>query len=65
MMPPVAAVPQSRMRRLRPIGVTGPESLMRVDCVARAVVCMPSLPLDANVLCLTVMATTMPVVGRG
>ena len=47
------------------IGVTGPESLMRVDCVARAVVYMASLPLDANVLCLTVMATTMPLVGRG
>ena len=65
MMPPVAGVPQSRMRRLRPIGVTGHESLMRVDCVARAVVYMASPPLDANVLCHTVMATTMPFVGCG
>jgi hypothetical protein len=33
--------------------------------VARAVVYMASLPLDTNVLFLTVMATKMPFVGRG
>ena len=33
--------------------------------VARAVVTMASLPLDANILFLTVMATKMPYVGRG
>ena len=33
--------------------------------VARAVVHMASLPLDANILFLTVMATKMPLVGRG
>jgi NAD(P)-dependent dehydrogenase (short-subunit alcohol dehydrogenase family) len=33
--------------------------------VARAVIYMASLPLDANVLFLTVMATAMPFVGRG
>ena len=33
--------------------------------VARAVVYMASLPLDANILFLTVMATKMPFVGRG
>jgi NAD(P)-dependent dehydrogenase (short-subunit alcohol dehydrogenase family) len=33
--------------------------------VARAVICMASLPLDANVLFMTVMATKMPFVGRG
>jgi NAD(P)-dependent dehydrogenase (short-subunit alcohol dehydrogenase family) len=33
--------------------------------VARAVVYMASLPLDANVLFMTVMATRMPFVGRG
>jgi NAD(P)-dependent dehydrogenase (short-subunit alcohol dehydrogenase family) len=33
--------------------------------VARAVVYMASLPLDANVLSMTVMATKMPFVGRG
>ncbi|HVB78614.1 MAG TPA: SDR family oxidoreductase [Candidatus Binataceae bacterium] len=33
--------------------------------VARAVVYMASLPLEANVLFMTVMATKMPLVGRG
>ncbi len=41
------------------------EPTMDVDNVARAVVYMASLPLDANVLSLTVMATGMPFVGRG
>ena len=35
------------------------------DHVARAVVYMASLPLDANVQFMTVMATTMPFIGRG
>jgi hypothetical protein len=38
---------------------------MDVEHVARAVVYMASLPLDANALFLTVMATHMPFVGRG
>jgi NADP-dependent 3-hydroxy acid dehydrogenase YdfG len=38
---------------------------MEVDDVARAVVHMASLPLDANVLFMTIMATKMPYVGRG
>jgi hypothetical protein len=33
--------------------------------VARAVLYMAGLPLDANVLSMTVMATAMPFVGRG
>jgi NAD(P)-dependent dehydrogenase (short-subunit alcohol dehydrogenase family) len=33
--------------------------------VADAVVCMASLPLDANVQFLTITATTMPFIGRG
>jgi NADP-dependent 3-hydroxy acid dehydrogenase YdfG len=33
--------------------------------VARAVVYMATLPLDANVQFMTVMATKMPFVGRG
>jgi hypothetical protein len=33
--------------------------------VGRAVVYMASLPLDANVLFMTVMANLMPFVGRG
>jgi NAD(P)-dependent dehydrogenase (short-subunit alcohol dehydrogenase family) len=41
------------------------EPLMDVAHVASAVVYMASLPLDANVQFLTVMATKMPFVGRG
>ena len=41
------------------------EPTMDVEDVARAVVYMASLPLEANVLFLTVMATQMPYVGRG
>ena len=41
------------------------EPTMDVDHVARAVVYMASLPLDANVQFMTVMATKMPFVGRG
>ena len=41
------------------------EPTMDVECVARAVVYMAGLPLDANVLFMTVMATKMPFVGRG
>jgi len=41
------------------------EPRMDVDHVARAVVYMASLPLETNVLFLTVMATKMPFVGRG
>jgi len=42
-----------------------PEARMNVEDVARAVVYMASLPLDANVLFMTVMANKMPFVGRG
>ncbi len=41
------------------------EPTMAPEHVASAVVYMASLPLDANVLFLTVMATKMPFVGRG
>jgi NAD(P)-dependent dehydrogenase (short-subunit alcohol dehydrogenase family) len=41
------------------------EPTMDPDHVARAVVHMAGLPLDANVLFMTVMATKMPYVGRG
>jgi NAD(P)-dependent dehydrogenase (short-subunit alcohol dehydrogenase family) len=41
------------------------EPTMDVEHVARAVVHMASLPLEANILFLTVMATKMPLVGRG
>jgi NAD(P)-dependent dehydrogenase (short-subunit alcohol dehydrogenase family) len=41
------------------------EPRMRVEDVARAVVYMASLPLDSNVMTMTVMATKMPFIGRG
>jgi NAD(P)-dependent dehydrogenase (short-subunit alcohol dehydrogenase family) len=41
------------------------EPLMDVGHVASAVLYMASLPLDANVQFLTIMATKMPFVGRG
>jgi NADP-dependent 3-hydroxy acid dehydrogenase YdfG len=41
------------------------EPLMDVEHVAQAVLYMANLPLDANVLFMTVMATKMPFVGRG
>ena len=41
------------------------EPTMDVDNVTRAILYMASLPLDANVLFLTVMASSMPLVGRG
>jgi len=46
-------------------GTTAVEPTMDADNVANAVVHMDSLPLDANVLFMTVMATKMPFVGRG
>ena len=46
-------------------GRTAAEPTMDVQHVARAVLYMASLPLDANVLFLTIMATKMPFVGRG
>jgi NAD(P)-dependent dehydrogenase (short-subunit alcohol dehydrogenase family) len=46
-------------------GSTRAEPRMDVEHVANAVVHMASLPLEANVLFMTVMATKMPFVGRG
>jgi NAD(P)-dependent dehydrogenase (short-subunit alcohol dehydrogenase family) len=53
-----AGVPQAS-------GSIAAEPTMDVQQVARAVVYMASLPLDANVQFLTVMATKMPFIGRG
>jgi NAD(P)-dependent dehydrogenase (short-subunit alcohol dehydrogenase family) len=53
-----AGVPQAS-------GELAAEATMDVEHVSRAVVYMASLPLEANVLFLTVMATQMPFVGRG
>ena len=50
---------------LQPNGTLMAEPVMDVNDVARAVVYMASLPPDANVLFMTVMANKMPFVGRG
>jgi NAD(P)-dependent dehydrogenase (short-subunit alcohol dehydrogenase family) len=46
-------------------GSTRPEPVIDADLVARAVVHMASLPLEANVQFMTLMATKMPFIGRG
>ncbi len=46
-------------------GSVRPEPVMDVSNVARTVVLMADLPLDANIQTVTVMATKMPFVGRG
>ena len=50
---------------LQPNGTTMAEPRMDVSAVANAILYMDSLPLDANVQFMTVMATKMPFVGRG
>lgn len=42
-----------------------PEPVMDVDHVGDAVVHMANLPLESNILNMTIMATNMPFVGRG
>jgi NAD(P)-dependent dehydrogenase (short-subunit alcohol dehydrogenase family) len=49
----------------QPDGSVRPEPTMDVAEVGRAVAHMASLPLDANVLFMTIMATNMPYAGRG
>jgi NAD(P)-dependent dehydrogenase (short-subunit alcohol dehydrogenase family) len=49
----------------QPGGGVAAEPMMEVEDAAKAVVFMASLPLDANVQFLTVLATKMPYVGRG
>ena len=53
-----AGVPQ-------PDGRVVPEPVMNVDHVGDAVAQIAALPLDSNVLFMTIMATKMPFVGRG
>ena len=50
---------------LQPDGSVQAEATMDVAHVGAAVVHMASLPPDANVLSMTVMANRMPFVGRG
>jgi NAD(P)-dependent dehydrogenase (short-subunit alcohol dehydrogenase family) len=49
----------------QPDGSIKAEPTFDVEHVARAVVQMANLPLDANVLSMTIMATNMPFIGRG
>ena len=49
----------------QPNGTVAIEPTMDVENVANAVLCMARMPLDANVLFMTVMANKMPFVGRG
>jgi NAD(P)-dependent dehydrogenase (short-subunit alcohol dehydrogenase family) len=51
--------------RLQATGQVQAEPRMDVEHVARGVVYMATLPLDANVQFMTVMATKMPYIGRG
>ena len=46
-------------------GEVAVEPMMDLDEVVRAVMFMATLPLDANVQTMTIMATNMPFVGRG
>lgn len=46
-------------------GSVRPEPTMDADNVARAIVFMANLPLDANVQFMTIMAPKMPYIGRG
>jgi NAD(P)-dependent dehydrogenase (short-subunit alcohol dehydrogenase family) len=50
---------------MQPYGALAAEPVMDVNLVANAVLQMAALPLEANVLFMTVMATKMPFVGRG
>ena len=50
---------------LQPDGAIRPEPRLELEHVVNAVLYMASLPLEANVQFLTVMATKMPFVGRG
>jgi NADP-dependent 3-hydroxy acid dehydrogenase YdfG len=50
---------------LQASGAILPEPRMDVRHVAEAVLYMASLPLEANVQFMTVMATGMPFMGRG
>jgi NAD(P)-dependent dehydrogenase (short-subunit alcohol dehydrogenase family) len=50
---------------MQPDGHMAVEARMAADDVGKAVVYMAGLPLDTNVLFMTVMANMMPYVGRG
>jgi NAD(P)-dependent dehydrogenase (short-subunit alcohol dehydrogenase family) len=56
---------QIKQGTLQASGSIAVEPTMDVEQVGRAVVYMASLPLDANVQFMTIMATKMPFIGRG
>jgi NAD(P)-dependent dehydrogenase (short-subunit alcohol dehydrogenase family) len=49
----------------QPDGSIKPEATMSLDHVGRAIVAMANLPLETNVLFMTIKATKMPFEGRG
>jgi len=57
----------SRMKKgvHQPDGTVRPEAMMDVSNVAETICYMAELPLEANAMFVTVMATKMPMVGRG
>jgi NAD(P)-dependent dehydrogenase (short-subunit alcohol dehydrogenase family) len=57
----------SKMKRgiLQPSGAVEVEPTMDLEHVAESVLLMARMPLDTNILSMTVMATKMPFVGRG
>jgi NAD(P)-dependent dehydrogenase (short-subunit alcohol dehydrogenase family) len=57
--------PNSGKGVLQANGAVAVEPTMDVEHIASAVVYMASLPLDANVQFMTIMATKMPFIGRG
>jgi NAD(P)-dependent dehydrogenase (short-subunit alcohol dehydrogenase family) len=57
--------PMTKLGVLQADGTTRLEPTIDAGHVARAVVYMATLPLDANVQFMTVMATKMPFIGRG
>jgi NAD(P)-dependent dehydrogenase (short-subunit alcohol dehydrogenase family) len=50
---------------IQPDGSKKAEPLMDVDHVGQAVLQMAQLPLESNILSMTIMASNMPFVGRG
>ena len=50
---------------IQPNGKVMKEATMKVEDVAKSVISMFNLPLDTNILNLTIMANKMPFVGRG
>ena len=69
-LPPALAVAgppgaEARLRVAQADGRIAPEPRVDVAHVANAIVQMANLPLEANILNMTIMASAMPFVGRG